>query len=739
MYPYYPVTMAYPDYMYSQYHSYYSMPNLYGLPQPYMTNMNPNGYSGGQGKKKNTGHKDHVEAYTNGVVDPESLPPETRTGTLSPSTASETKSAQTNTTTTEHAPNLAEKSPELLSIGVQDPELASAATPVLLEKPPSTEISTDPAFPVYFNTNADEMKKFFHAADTSANSVAIANANANTNTNIESVAKVLANCSFTVHRSRYILIDHQNGSVSEASYELPASKTSTGNLEKQTAPPKPAAGNWALVLQSTAKKAPKKVVAKPKTTTRVSSPDASPAATPGADNIPQRLGYLVLKMLFDPRFHLSAERKFDVPARGLTNTGNICYMNAILQCLMFCSPFNRSLHCVKEKSVGQLGESTNPLLDATISFVDDFVNVSAPVKSNSAIYNADGIVIGRPLSPESLYMKLIENEKFQHLQWGEQEDAEEFLNNLLEGLHEEFVVAGSILSPSDWETLSSKYTNELATPEGVDLRAHMKHASQLLHNFSTRGKHLERNEISESEEDTEDEDTSDWAEVGSGKRTYKKHVVEVEPSPITQIFGGRFRSVLTIPTSKETRSITIDPFRCIQLDILVDGVSTIENALRRFNEPEKISFRTESGRDVLARKQTYIEQLPQVLVLQLKRFSFQRSSELAEFEAEEPAYNGTIEKVMKVVQFGLELTVPPECLAPVRNKASADTYRLISVVYHHGRQAEGGHYTCDVKRDDNRWLRIDDTSVETVDASNVIQEPEAKDKSAYLLFYELKK
>lgn len=731
MYPYYPVTMAYPDYMYSQYHNYYSMPNLYGLPQPYMTNMNPTGYPGAQSKKKNTNNKDQVEIHNNGVVDLQSLPPETRTGTLSPSSASETKTVQTATTTTEHPKTLAENSPELSNVGVQDTVLASATAPVSPQKNLSPEFSTDPSFPVFFNTSADEVKKLSQAGDKSANSLINANAS------IEVVSKVLANSSFTVHSSRYILINHQNGSVSETSYVPPASKTSIGNLEKLTAPTKPAAGNWALVLQSTAKKAPKKTAAKPKTTTRASSPDASPSATPGADNIPQRLGYLVLKMLFDPSFRLGDERKFDIPSRGLTNTGNICYMNAILQCLMFCSPFNRSLHCVKEKSVGQLGESTTPLLDATITFVDDFVNVSMPAKSNSATFNADGIVIGRPLSPESLYMKLIENEKFQHLQWGEQEDAEEFLNNLLEGLHEEFVVAGSKLSQSDWEILSSKYASELATPEGADLRAHMRHASQLLHNFSTRGKHLERNEISESEEDTDDEDTSDWAEVGSGKRTYKKHVVEVEPSPITQIFGGRFRSVLTIPTSKETRSITIDPFRCIQLDILVDGVSTIENALRRFNDPEKIPFRIESGRDVLAKKQTYIEQLPQVLVLQLKRFSFQRSSELTEFEAEELAYNGTIEKVMKVVQFGLELTIPPECLAPARNKAAADSYRLISVVYHHGRQAEGGHYTCDVKRDGNRWLRIDDTSVETVDASNVILEPEAKDKSAYLLFYEL--
>jgi ubiquitin carboxyl-terminal hydrolase 10 len=54
------------------------------------------------------------------------------------------------------------------------------------------------------------------------------------------------------------------------------------------------------------------------------------------------------------------------------------------------------------------------------------------------------------------------------------------------------------------------------------------------------------------------------------------------------------------------------------------------------------------------------------------------------------------------------------------------------VVNHHGKFAQGGHYTCDVLSGD-QWLRFDDADVSTVDAETVTGLQ--KDRQAYMLFY----
>ena len=40
-------------------------------------------------------------------------------------------------------------------------------------------------------------------------------------------------------------------------------------------------------------------------------------------------------------------------------------------------------------------------------------------------------------------------------------------------------------------------------------------------------------------------------------------------------------------------------------------------------------------------------------------------------------------------------------------------------MYHHGRTAAGGHYTCDVLRQNSEWLNIDDTNIRVISEADV--------------------
>jgi ubiquitin carboxyl-terminal hydrolase 10 len=213
----------------------------------------------------------------------------------------------------------------------------------------------------------------------------------------------------------------------------------------------------------------------------------------------------------------------------------------------------------------------------------------------------------------------------------------------------------------------------------------------------------------------------DWLEVGPRQRSAvtRSSGHSHTPSPITKIFGGQLRSELRVPGNKN--SVTLEPYQPLQLDIGAPEVRNIVDALRGLTRPETLhgDFNSPHGKDVRATKQVFIESVPPVLVLHLKRFQFDAAS------AE--GYGGTV-KIWKKVGYPLEFEFPREVLSrQTRNAILAENagpprYRLIAVVYHHGKNASGGHYTVDVRRQDGReWIRIDDTVIRRVRDEDVAE------------------
>ncbi|TWU72467.1 hypothetical protein ED733_004219 [Metarhizium rileyi] len=353
-----------------------------------------------------------------------------------------------------------------------------------------------------------------------------------------------------------------------------------------------------------------------------------------------------------------------IEPRGLVNTGNMCYMNSVLQVLMFCAPFYDFLDQVSQRAAHSF-KSETPLVDAMVMFLQEFkvlATASSSEQLRKTLKSHTFELYGEPFTPELVYEALRQLPRFASMRRGHQQDAEEFLGFLLQSLDDECTLV----------------MNKFGSRE----------VEQILHDASAH----------------HDSATScgDWLEVGrKQKAAVSRSIESTTSSPVTKIFGGLLRSEFRVPGLKD--SITTEPYQPLQLDIGSPDVRNVVDALRRLTRPERLQgdFNSPRGKNVMATKQVFIESLPPVLILHLKRFQF------------DATVNGTI-KIWKKIGYPLELEIPREALSRQRRQSVGDgimpRYKLISVVYHHGKNASGGHYTVDVRRQDGQeWIRLDDT------------------------------
>merc|ERR1719450_1364489 len=129
--------------------------------------------------------------------------------------------------------------------------------------------------------------------------------------------------------------------------------------------------------------------------------------------------------------------------RGLLNRSNWCFVNAILQALLACPPFYNMMKNLST-IINPLKQtkSKTPMLDSIVEFVSEFSvldtqQINKPQKKDKN-RKKDDIVTGISLEPVYVYNMLLnlEDETFKVVD-GRQEDAEEFLSCLLNGLSDE--------------------------------------------------------------------------------------------------------------------------------------------------------------------------------------------------------------------------------------------------------------------------------------------------------------
>ncbi|OJT06111.1 hypothetical protein TRAPUB_3046 [Trametes pubescens] len=485
-------------------------------------------------------------------------------------------------------------------------------------------------------------------------------------------------------------------SIGEATVAAAASSSAPA------APAKPAPGpkkSWASLLQSSDSAASSSKPGLPvSNVVGFSIPAASGASTPSAPGISvatanrNELLHLINNGPTGSAANVAAAMK--IRPRGLVNTGNMCFANAVLQILVYCPPFHRFFSELRKHLAGPVvgsqreGSKATPLVDATIQFLKEFV-------PDPPSHNADSRSKGKEREedifdeldsfiPTYVYDAMKEKKRFANMIGGHQEDAEEFLGFFLDTLEEELLSISQSLSPKE----PPKAPEEPQLPDG------------------------------------------EWMEVGKKNKLVTTRTAKSTDSPVTRIFGGKFRSTLRTPHQRD--SITIEDWRSLQLDIQPENVKSLRDALQHISQPQpvQISIPTRPGAILDATQQVLIEALPPVLILHMKRFLYDTNVR-------------DVVKLGKQVSFSPELEISPDLIAPPKRTPQPVKYQLFGVLYHHGPSASGGHYTLDVlhpnrelsERPRPAWIRIDDELVSDVRPEDVFGGLDRDDRHAYLLFY----
>ncbi|KAG8192284.1 hypothetical protein JTE90_002109 [Oedothorax gibbosus] len=191
-----------------------------------------------------------------------------------------------------------------------------------------------------------------------------------------------------------------------------------------------------------------------------------------------------------------------------------------------------------------------------------------------------------------------------------------------------------------------------------------------------------------------------------------QHHKSYNSSKVSDMFEGLLKSTLTCMSCRTT-SDSFEVFSCLSLPIMTSKCS-LEDCFRHFLKSEKISGEAawdcpKCKQKKEAEKRLRISRVPEILVIQLKRFS----------------YEGLWRrKLQTTVNFDFHFDVPYEKNSNVYHRK----YSLYGIVNHFG-TLEGGHYTAYCSASSRKWYKYDDHEVSEISSSDIIT------PAAYLLFY----
>lgn len=370
---------------------------------------------------------------------------------------------------------------------------------------------------------------------------------------------------------------------------------------------------------------------------------------------------------------------------GLTNIGNTCYMNSILQCLNNLPLFSS---CIRSYNFSRRLQKNN---------VKDPITLELQKLQNSMWDENNEIV---PNTFNRVFFSKITERGLRNMG---QNDSQEFLNFLLDIIHEETKIpvkidfmnlTDDILQILNVRKQCIEYFQDETISDVDKENLKIKYKKYCQDNFETFTKLQSLNFI--------------------------KNYVKDKHSIIIDLFTGTFLTTIQCHECKNISNV-FEPFNMISLPILEKEKQTIYECLDNFIKEEVLDNDNKyhcdnCNKHVVATKKTFIWELPNILIVHFKRFRYGRMSE----------------KLTNQIDFPLDDLTLSNYRSPIYIQ-SDKKYSLVAISEHSG-SCNGGHYIAHCKSPMNgKWYRYNDNHVYYVPDKDIARE--IVNENAYILFY----
>ena len=359
--------------------------------------------------------------------------------------------------------------------------------------------------------------------------------------------------------------------------------------------------------------------------------------------------------------------------KGLTNVGNTCYANAVLQCLLSTA-------------------LTQALMDPTAISV--FRQYSF---NNILLRQGSGSVDSRDKKKQRK-KKDREMNQSQSQSNSELQDKCVWLTRELKKVTAQYV---SITSQHDMNppTLTDSFSSLFVTPPAPEINP--QNITRYPHRLSSCLRPYQQ------------EDAHEFL-----RALLETLAMNGRNKELSSLFDGLMESSITCQNCG-TPSLTRDRYMDLSLDIADDHIETLSDALKQFTQSENLSgdnkvFCAVCEKKCFVTKTLRLATAPSILVCHMKRFAFNQ-------------YGG-LTRLNKKVKFPTRLEITD--FMSNLNQSRPPSYELVAVLVHQGQSCEAGHYVAFVKSE-GEWFCCNDREVNRVPVEKVMRQ------QAYILMYEV--